>query len=563
MTVNPTNNSGNSSSIAQIDVASVVDQLMQIESKPLDQINKKIEKQTAIISDYGTIKSKMSLFADALKAFENKSSYNATKSFSSNSAIANIFSSNGATPGNYTLEVTGLATASQLVKEGLQKNAALNLTTNPFEIEVPLEKSEVTFSSLTSGQSIILAGRKFTAGDGGATATEVADAFTTSPSVESGSVSGGTFTGAITNWTVTNGSINGVKNFVSTSPGNVQNLENSGSGNITSISTDFLTKKKFTAPPADVTDISKLVNWVNSLDINVKASLVAANVEESSWKLIIQSTQTGIANAVTISGTNDGNLGLDPSEAEDAIFELNGLEFTRSSNTVTDVLQGVTLEFYKKNVSDPITLQIRNDSTDFSNVVESMVTSYNDLIDSYKTMTANSLNSSTPGNFATDPTSLSFINEIKSRFTKGIYYGSNFEKRYSFASMGIDFQLDGTLRFDKNIFNSSVNSGLQDILRDGIQVAYAEGEDGKQSSLSTYLNDYLKVGGYFRDILQQQTESSWNLLDQQERIQTRLNSLRQGYITQYSALNALLYQLSSTSNALGSALDALNNQNQN
>ena len=163
MTVNPTNNSGNSSSIAQIDVASVVDQLMQIESKPLDQINKKIEKQTAIISDYGTIKSKMSLFADALKAFENKSSYNATKSFSSNSAIANIFSSNGATPGNYTLEVTELATASQLVKEGLQKNAALNLTTNPFEIEVPLEKSEVTFSSLTSGQSIILAGRKFTA----------------------------------------------------------------------------------------------------------------------------------------------------------------------------------------------------------------------------------------------------------------------------------------------------------------------------------------------------------------------------------------------------------------
>lgn len=562
MTVNPTNNSGNSSSIAQIDVASVVDQLMQIESKPLDQINKKIEKQTAIISDYGTIKSKMSLFADALKAFENKSSYNATKSFSSNSAIANIFSSNGATPGNYTLEVTELATASQLVKEGLQKNAALDLTLNPFEIEVPLEKSEVTFSSLTDGQSIILAGRKFTA-VGNVDAIQVANAFSTLPLEVSGSVSGGTFTGAITNWTVTDGASDQKKNFVSTSPGNVQNLENSGSGNITSISTDFLTKKKFTAPSGDVTDISKLVNWVNSLDINVKASLVAANVEESSWKLIIQSTQTGTANAVAISRTNDGNLGLDLSEAEDAIFKLNGLEFTRSSNTVTDVLEGVTLEFYKKNETDPITLQIRNDSTDFSNVVESMVTSYNDLIDSYKTMTANSLNSSTPGNFATDPTSLSFINEIKSRFTKGIYYGSNFEKRYSFASMGIDFQLDGTLRFDKNIFNSSVNSGLQDILRDGIKVAYAEGEDGKQSSLSTYLNDYLKVGGYFRDILQQQTESSWNLLDQQERIQTRLNSLRQGYITQYSALNALLYQLSSTSNALGSALDALNNQNQN
>jgi flagellar capping protein FliD len=45
----------------------------------------------------------------------------------------------------------------------------------------------------------------------------------------------------------------------------------------------------------------------------------------------------------------------------------------------------------------------------------------------------------------------------------------------------------------------------------------------------------------------------------QAQLQTRLDLIQRNYFTQYSNLNSLLFQLSSTSNSLSSALTALTN----
>jgi flagellar hook-associated protein 2 len=75
MAVSSTSGSSNSG-VATIDVASVVDQLMKVENKPLDVLNGRIDQQKLVISDLGAIKSKISLFQDALKSFQNPNSYN-------------------------------------------------------------------------------------------------------------------------------------------------------------------------------------------------------------------------------------------------------------------------------------------------------------------------------------------------------------------------------------------------------------------------------------------------------------------------------------------------------
>jgi flagellar capping protein FliD len=45
----------------------------------------------------------------------------------------------------------------------------------------------------------------------------------------------------------------------------------------------------------------------------------------------------------------------------------------------------------------------------------------------------------------------------------------------------------------------------------------------------------------------------------QAQLQTRLDLIQRNYFSQYSNLNSLLFQLSSTSNSLSSALTALTN----
>jgi flagellar hook-associated protein 2 len=80
-------------------------------------------------------------------------------------------------------------------------------------------------------------------------------------------------------------------------------------------------------------------------------------------------------------------------------------------------------------------------------------------------------------------------------------------------------------------------------------------------SLVTFVSNYAGDNGYLASLVTNQTEAGYDLEDRQDQIQTRLNSIQNNYINQYSALNALLFQLSSTSSSLASVLDSLNSNN--
>ena len=110
MAVSSTSNSSGSS-IASIDVASVVEQLMKVENKPLDALNKQIDQQNLVISDLGTIKSKIAVFQDALKDFENPNSYNTVDVSYPDKTVLTATGSNGALLGNFSVTVNTVAKA--------------------------------------------------------------------------------------------------------------------------------------------------------------------------------------------------------------------------------------------------------------------------------------------------------------------------------------------------------------------------------------------------------------------------------------------------------------------
>jgi len=110
MAVSSTNSTGASG--ASIDVTAVVQQLMTLENRPLEAINAKITRQSTIISDLGTLKSKVSTFSDALAAFENPDSYNDTTVSTSNSSYVQASSTNGTQLGNYEISVSDIASPS-------------------------------------------------------------------------------------------------------------------------------------------------------------------------------------------------------------------------------------------------------------------------------------------------------------------------------------------------------------------------------------------------------------------------------------------------------------------
>jgi flagellar hook-associated protein 2 len=189
-----------------------------------------------------------------------------------------------------------------------------------------------------------------------------------------------------------------------------------------------------------------------------------------------------------------------------------------------------------------------------------LIAAYNDVMSTHKSMTANGANSDKPGNFANSPSTLSFINQIKDSFAKGISYTSNGSlTTMSLSTLGIDLQLDGTAKFNSASFATASSAGLRDTLSLGVTMGYVS----STSNLNTFLTSQVKVGGALSSQIDSETTAVLTLAKRQDDLQTRLNSIQNNLISQYSALNALLFQLSSTSNSLTSALDALTNSQRN
>jgi flagellar hook-associated protein 2 len=449
-------------STSNIDVAAIVEQLMTVENRPLDVLKAKITQQNTVISDLGVIKGKVSTFQEALRAFQDPTTFNSVSASSTNAAVVGVLASNGAIKGNYSVSVNAVALATKATVSG--------------------------YASATTSAGI----------DAGA-------------------------------------------GFAITIGSTTYNTKGTPAG---------------TAVIGANPTVTDLKNWINALGKDVSASVVQTTANQ--YSLMIQGTKTGINNAVTFTGlTSPGTVST--IAAQDASFNIDGIAFTRSTNSVSDVLNGVTLNLVK--ASDTAqTISITKGADVSSAAINTLIKAYNELMSSYKEMTANSSNSSKPGTFANSPTALSFINQIKASFAKGISYTEGGTlKTMSLSTLGIDLQLDGTAKFNSANYATASANGLQDVLALGVAAGYID----SSNNLNTFLTAQVKTGGALDLQIQSENNSVRNLTKRQDDLQTRLVSVQNNLISQYSALNALLFQLNNTSTALTSALDALTNSQKN
>jgi flagellar hook-associated protein 2 len=195
--------------------------------------------------------------------------------------------------------------------------------------------------------------------------------------------------------------------------------------------------------------------------------------------------------------------------------------------------------------------------------IKGFMTAYNDLIKSANSMTANAANSLKPGAFANSPTSLSFISDIKRRVVDGVSYkigqtdSSDQPYRLSLASLGLEYQLDGTLAFNSVSLLTAQSTGLRDKLLSGLKVGYQSSSDNLANLLDSQISSISSLAYQTSE----STQSIASLNKEKDQIEDRLEKIQAGYIAQYSNLNKLLFQLNSTSTSLEGALDSLKNMN--
>ena len=129
-----------------------------------------------------------------------------------------------------------------------------------------------------------------------------------------------------------------------------------------------------------------MVSAINGADLGVTAQLI----NTGSGFNVVLTGETGATQSFTL-GSDDGsgNAVADVDftnnlqTAADANFKVNGLTVTRSTNSISDVIDGVTLDLYT-NTTGAARLDLNRETTGIKDNLKGLVTAYNDFEETLK-----------------------------------------------------------------------------------------------------------------------------------------------------------------------------------
>lgn len=149
---------------------------------------------------------------------------------------------------------------------------------------------------------------------------------------------------------------------------------------------------------SEQTSLEGLRDAINNADGGVSASIV--KVKDNDYQLVLTSSETGLENQMSVSVQGDDKLNQFISfnnpdvtgnnveqivEAQDAKLSVNGINIERSSNTITDAPQGITLNLTK--VVDDVTITVNKSDEKSTSAIKAWVEAYNSLVDTIGSLT--------------------------------------------------------------------------------------------------------------------------------------------------------------------------------
>jgi flagellar hook-associated protein 2 len=298
--------------------------------------------------------------------------------------------------------------------------------------------------------------------------------------------------------------------------------------------------------PANATlnDISSAINAAN---IGVSATIINDG-SGTPYRLALTSSKTGTANTISSISSTDTALNqllakanMTEVAATDAHFTVNGISITSASNTVTDAIQGITLNL--KNTTTASTLSVERDTSGMEKALSSFVDGYNALVSQIKSRSAYPTSSSdTSQVLAGDGTLRLMLEQLRGILSAPATGGS-----LSYLSQaGISIQADSSLKLDTSKFESATASNFADVQN------LLNSASGFVTRLNAWSTSALQTGGLFDARVGTLNDSVKNYNDQIDKLERRMTVLQQQYTTTYTNLNTYLGTMDALSSYLTS-----------
>lgn len=213
--------------------------------------------------------------------------------------------------------------------------------------------------------------------------------------------------------------------------------------------------------------LSGIRDAVNAANIGVSASIINDGTANGN-RLVFTSKDSGVANSIKIT-TADAALSpvfaYDPAgtqnltqtvTAQDASLVVDGVTITKSSNTISDAIQGVTLNLLKTNAGAPTTLTTSRSSSAITKAVQDFVNGYNTLNKSIADLTSYDKTTQKAGILLGDSAVQLIQRQIRS--TLGNQIKDLNGSTTNLSSIGVAFQKDGSLLLDATKLQNAITT---------------------------------------------------------------------------------------------------------
>lgn len=293
-----------------------------------------------------------------------------------------------------------------------------------------------------------------------------------------------------------------------------------------------------------LSDIAKKINAEK--DAGISAVVIK---DASGERLLLRGNKTGEENGFALSVSDPGlnMLARDPvsvaagtgasrsQAASDASISINGIEARSASNTVEDIVPGVTLNLLKT-TDKPVDIRIGDDTKAVKDKIEAFKDAYNKVNSTISGLTKYDAGSKKAQPLQGDNTVVGMLNTLR-----GLVGNPNADGDY-FSSLGLEVQRDGSL----NINSKKLDEALTDLPK--LEKTLTDGTEG----LATRIRDFaFKANGVQGDITSR-ADALQSALKRNESDQERMNLLldqrQKSMLRQYQSLDANM----SSMNALGS-----------
>ncbi len=368
---------------------------MQPANNKLNLLKSQEASYQSKLSAVGNLKSALSTFQNAMSSLANASSFLQMAANVGDSTILSASASNGATAGNYSINVSQLAQAQSLTTAGVKDQTGVIGSGVPTKISF-------TFGTITdpNGNRTLTNGQYSNAGF---------------------DVNGSQAPFSIT-IDSSNNSLQGIRDAINAAKGGVTaTIVNDGSNQ-----------------PARLVLTSTATGQAMSMKIDVDSA-----------------GDPAIQNLLSYDPTGTQNL-TQTAAGQNANLTVNGLAITSASNSVSNSVQGLSLNLLKVGTT---TVTTTNNSSAVTTAVTNFVSAYNTLQSTLSSLTAfdSTGNGANNGPLIGDST-VQLIQTRMQTILNGRLPGVSATGLTSLAQIGVTFQADGTLAVDSSALSKAMTT---------------------------------------------------------------------------------------------------------